>query len=304
MNDKETEDHAGLVVSDFSDFLQKEFPPRDMLLSPWLESQSLSMIYAARGVGKTHFALNIAHALATGGSFLGWQATAPIPVLYIDGEMPAPSLQERLALINKAIGKNPEQDMFRIVSRDAQPFAVMPNLASSEGQELISESMGNARVIILDNLSSLVHGAKENEAEGWEPISQWAIRQRALSRSLIFIHHAGKSGGQRGTSKREDLLDISILLKRPPDYRPSDGARFEVHFEKARSLYGPEAEPFEACLDTASGLPVWSMKGLQEDANLLGLHQEGKSYSEIGEQLGVNKSTIKRRLDKLRAKAA
>lgn len=305
MKDFETDDKLGLVVSDFKDFLHKEFPPRDMLLSPWLESQSLSMIYAARGVGKTHFALNIAHALATGGSFLGWQATAPTPVLYIDGEMPAPSLQERLELISKASGIDPAPDMFRIVSRDAQPFGVMPNLATSEGQELISESMGNARVIILDNLSSLVYGAKENEAEGWEPIAQWAIRQRALGKSLIFVHHAGKNGVQRGTSKREDLLDISISLKRPTDYCAVDGARFEVHFEKARSLYGTEAEPFEVCLDSSSGLPEWRVTGLQEDTELLAMHEEGLSYTIIGERLGgINKSTVKRRLDRLKAKAA
>ncbi len=304
MRTDETEDKLGLVVSDISDFLKKEFPPRDMLLSPWLESQSLSMIYAARGVGKTHFALNIAHALATGGSFLNWKAATPTPVLYIDGEMPAPSLQERLALICKASGIDTAQDMFRIVSRDAQHFGAMPNLATSEGQELISQSMGNSRVIILDNLSSLVHGAKENEAEGWEPIASWANQQRAMGRSLIFIHHAGKNGVQRGTSKREDLLDVSISLKRPADYRAEDGARFEVHFEKARSLFGPEAEPFEVCLDTSSGLPEWRVTGLQEDTELLAMHNEGLSYSEIGDRLGVNKSTIKRRLDKLKAKAA
>jgi len=304
MRTDETEDKLGLVVSDISEFLKKKFPPRDMLLSPWLESQSLSMIYAARGVGKTHFALNIAHALATGGSFLGWQAIVATPVLYIDGEMPAPSLQERLELISKASGIDPAPDMFRIVSRDAQHFGVMPNLATSEGQELISKSMGNARVIILDNLSSLVYGAKENEAEGWEPIAQWASIQRSLGKSLIFIHHAGKNGVQRGTSKREDLLDISISLKRPADYRAEDGARFEVHFEKARSLFGTEAEPFEVCLDTSSGLPEWRVAGLQEDIELLAMHNDGLSYSEIGDRLGVNKSTIKRRLDKMKARSA
>ena len=28
----------------------------------------------------------------------------------------------------------------------------------------------------------------------------------------MFVHHAGKSGDQRGTSRREDLLDYSIRL--------------------------------------------------------------------------------------------
>lgn len=54
----------------------------------------------------------------------------------------------------------------------------------------------------------------------------------------MFIHHAGKSGAQRGTSKREDVLDTVVALKRPGDYVTSQGARFEVHFEKARGIFG------------------------------------------------------------------
>jgi RecA-family ATPase len=55
------------------------------------------MLYAWRGVGKTHVALGIGFAVASGGTFLGWQATAPRRVLYLDGEMPGASLQSRLA---------------------------------------------------------------------------------------------------------------------------------------------------------------------------------------------------------------
>ena len=46
------------------------------------------MVYAKRGVGKTHFALGVAYAVAAGAKFLSWQAETPRKVLYIDGEMP------------------------------------------------------------------------------------------------------------------------------------------------------------------------------------------------------------------------
>src|SRR3712207_8895249 len=57
-----------------------------------------------------------------------------------------------------------------------------------------------------------------------------------LFRSLI--HHAGKGGQQRGTSRREDALDTVIALRRPADYEPEQGARLEVHLEKARGVAG------------------------------------------------------------------
>jgi len=39
-------------------------------------------------------------------------------------------------------------------------------------------------------------------------------------------------------------MDVVIQLRRPKDYRPRQGARFEIHFEKGRELSGGQAEPF------------------------------------------------------------
>ena len=73
-------------------------------------------------------------------------------------------------------------------------------------------------------------------------------RPAAEGRAVLFVHHAGKGGPQRGTSRKEDVLDSVIALRRPEDYKASEGARFEVHFEKTRGFTGPDAEPFEATL--------------------------------------------------------
>jgi RecA-family ATPase len=47
------------------------------------------MLYGQRGLGKTHVALGIAYAVASGGAFLRWRAPVPRRVLYVDGEMAA-----------------------------------------------------------------------------------------------------------------------------------------------------------------------------------------------------------------------
>jgi RecA-family ATPase len=95
-----------LTCVSIQEFLSLELPPIDPLLNPWLGKQSLNMAYAWRGVGKTHFALNLAYAVASGGAFLGWEAPEPNRVLYVDGEMPGASMQERLAGIVKANAVN------------------------------------------------------------------------------------------------------------------------------------------------------------------------------------------------------
>ena len=63
-----------------------------------------------------------------------------------------------------------------------------------------------------------------------------------------MVHHANKQGAQRGSSRREDQLDLVMALHRPRGWKPSDGARFEIHFEKARRLHGEALEPIEARL--------------------------------------------------------
>lgn len=56
-----------LVVLTLNELLNKKIIPRQYLLSPWLQSQGLCMIYSTRGFGKTWVSLEIAYAVATGG---------------------------------------------------------------------------------------------------------------------------------------------------------------------------------------------------------------------------------------------
>lgn len=294
-------DDTGLVVTDVLDFVRKELPPRTYLLHPWLTKDSMSMIYAQTGVGKTHLTLNIAHALATGGEFLCWKAEKPVRVLYVDAEMAMDDLQGRMKAIIRGTGKEPEPGFFKQIARSEQFEGHMPNLFTSDGQKAYSQHFKPFDVVILDNLSALVSGGSENEAEGWEPIQQWAIKERAKGKTIIFVHHAGKNATQRGTSKRTDLMDVVIKLERKADYIPEEGATFRISFDKARSLFGEAVAPFTARLSESSECgQVWErVDGMADDediADILKLRGEGKTLAEIGELIGCDKGTVSRKL--------
>lgn len=85
-----------------NDFKSLKLPARHMLLSPWLPEGSINMIFADRGIGKTFFALSCAIALANGDKFLCYEAKEAVPVLYLDGEMQATAIQERLSVPTQA----------------------------------------------------------------------------------------------------------------------------------------------------------------------------------------------------------
>lgn len=180
------------VMVDAAGLLTADFPRREQLLAPWLLSQSLSMIYAPRGIGKTHVALGISYALASGGEFLSWKAPHPVKVAYLDGEMPGADLRNRVRAIADSAAKPVVPDFLQFMTPDLQPNGMMPNLYDRAGQELIAGAVGDAQVIIVDNISALVRGGKENEGESWQPVAEWALRMRASGRSVVFIHHAGK----------------------------------------------------------------------------------------------------------------
>ena len=281
-----------LRVVDAAELLALQIPPREMLLSPWLTGQSLSMIYGWRGVGKTHVSLGLAYALASAGAIFGWHAAKPRRVLFLDGEMPAVALQERLARL--AESSEHEAASLRFLTPDLQSRG-MPNLCSPAGQQAIAEIVGDAEVIVVDNLATIARGGRENESDSWQPVAAWALEQRAAGRSVVFLHHSGKSGAQRGTSAREDILDTVLALRRPSDYEPKQGARFEVHYEKARGLAGDATDPFEASLHVdAQGRQHWQCKPIAaaNSDRILELKELGLSQSEIAQELGVNRSTV------------
>lgn len=61
--------------------------------------ESLWMIHARPGLGKTWFCMGVAHAVATGGTFLKWKADEARNVLYVDGEMSRREMFDRLNVI-------------------------------------------------------------------------------------------------------------------------------------------------------------------------------------------------------------
>jgi KaiC/GvpD/RAD55 family RecA-like ATPase len=280
-----------------SEFLKLELPPRRKILAPWLPEKGLVMIYSPRGVGKTLFGMTTAYAIAAGAGFLGFTASGNAhKILYIDGEMPAESMQERLAAIVAGFAQQPPaNDFFRILISDLSPVG-LADLATMEGQTWFDAQVGDAEVIVLDNISTLVRSGKENEAEAWLPIQNWMLRHRRAGRAVVLLHHAGKGGAQRGTSRREDVLDSVISLRRPTDYSPEHGARFELHFEKTRGFHGEEAKPFEAKYEIRNGGALWTRTELTDAdrARVVAAIKDGMSIREAAEELDMHRSKVER----------
>ena len=158
--------------------------------------------------------------------------------------------------------------------------------------------------MVIDNLSTLFRSGRENESESWNPIAQWALKLRTQGKSIIFVHHAGKNDNQRGTSKKEDILDTVIKLKRPDDYESKEGSRFEVHFEKSRGFAGSDANPFEVKLELTENKANWQIKEIEdvEEIRVLEFSKEGLTQREIAKELNISPSKVNRILNRIKEK--
>lgn len=287
-----------LHVDDATEFIKLKLPPRKMLLDPFIEEKSIGMLHAWRGTGKTHVGCGIAAAIASGGRFIRWQAKEPTPILYVDGEMADFDIQEWLKVEMSAEGILPiAPGYFNLIASDRQEREI-PSLLTLDGQMRIEDKIGAAKLVILDNISSLFRSeASENADEGWQIAQHWLLALRRKGIATLLHHHDGKSFMQRGTSKKEDIMNYVLHLVHPRDYRMEQGLRAEIHFEKARRVRGTDAQSFEVQLIERDGIPVWLTRDIEAvlAETIRTMHDEqGASFREIAAELKTSKSNAER----------
>lgn len=280
---------ARMPVLSFCDFAEKEFPVRQVLLDPWLTEASINLISAWRGTGKTWCGLGILDAITRGTAFGPWKALNPAPCLYIDGELTATEMQTRARLLR--IGQDAKADASILSLHYQQMNGILrKTLVEPEWRaELMRMVLAKGfKAVLIDNLSVLLPGTDENDKAAYDPIVQWLLDLRFAGVATILFHHVGKgTGGQRGTSGREDIVDSSVLLKAPSDYHVEDGCRFVMSFSKNRVESGRHNLLRDVEIQLRDGTFVYSYPKSEIPNAIWRLLDEGVKQKDIAEELGV-----------------
>jgi putative DNA primase/helicase len=279
---------AGIGIADLISMQLKEKP---LILNPWLREGDIALIAADRGVGKTWLGLSIAMAVTHGLKIGKWETENHVGCVYIDGEMAGYQLQARfIELLKSGLSEKAPFELFSadLMRRKSQPA---PNLGDRKWREGFQDYLRKHekfKVVILDNLVSLTPGIDENPRMEWDPLNQWLLSLRSLGVAVIMIHHTGKSGDQRGTSAREDNIDISIVLTHPRGYQAEDGARFNVNFTKNRNFFGEDAETCCLHLKKTPHGSIWKVEDLMQSkaGQIIALLDSGLKHIEIAKMVG------------------
>jgi putative DNA primase/helicase len=270
---------------------------RQIILDPWILAKSLGMLVGPRGLGKTLFGLAIAHAVSSGAPF-AWTAPVPSKVLYVDAEMPVEDAISRLT----SLGMVDAERRFLYYSCDylvGKWPGFRPNLLNEHYRESFKDDvlgLEGIDFVIIDNLSALTPGIDENSKKEWDVIGQWLLSLRFGGVAVLLVHHTGKSGDQRGTSSREDFLDVSLSLKRPPGYVITDGCKFTTTFTKnrisQRDIHKVRDKTFQLVERNGIYCFEWADESVSKKELILKMIDDGASYSDIAAETGVAKSYV------------
>lgn len=297
--------------------MQSEKPPiKEFAIYPILPIQGIIFIFAATGVGKTLFSLNLAYAIAGGGNFLKYKAPKPRKVLYIDGEMSYVDIYQRLMQIIKQQNDLDFPDNFLIYTPDKmipEGFTApikMPKICTVEGQEFYNAVIekNDIDIIFIDNLAVLTT-IDLNSGEEWHTVEDWLLKLRAKGKTLGIVHHAGKDvQGYRGTSRMLDTIDTAISLQilenqttestDSPNDSIINSKKFKIVYKKNRSFWGDDANPYEATLINDKWL--YRNIELSNMDKVIECLNAGMNQRDIAKELFMSQTTVHRMIKKAR----
>jgi predicted ATP-dependent serine protease len=270
-------------------------PDRERILGEWFKQGDLGFIFGPRGLGKTWLAMLLARKIAEGGCVADWPVHQPRRVLYVDGEMALDSIRERDAALSAA----PTEGMFYLQHEALFHLTgQVLNLTKPVVQAALLEKCQQEKieVLILDNLSCLFTGIKENDADAWEQVLPWLLDLRRNRIAVVFIAHAGRNGFMRGTSRREDAAFWIIQLAEAKDEGDiQNGAKFVARFVKNRNATETECPPlewhFNKAKDETCARVTWKKSSTAQIFRQW-IEDGVTSAQDIAEEMGISKGQV------------
>jgi len=288
-------EYLGKATCPASGLVNLTVPKREKILGEWFMQGDLGFIFGPRGLGKTWLSLYLGRQCAQGGNVGDWPVHKSCRVLYVDGEMSLDSIRER----DVSFSTKPADGIFYLQHEVLFHLTgKVLNLSNPIVQGALLEKCQEDKieVLILDNLSCLFTGIRENDADAWELVLPWLLDLRRNRIAVVFIAHAGRNGYMRGTSRREDAAFWIIqLTAAKDDGEMQSGARFVARFVKNRNATEADCPPLEWHFNLPKGETLCRVnwKKISTTQIFRELIEDGlTNCKDIAEEMGITKGQV------------
>jgi hypothetical protein len=204
------------MLVDWKTFWNQDHIVEDWIAKPLIARARQTALFAGAKTGKSWLTLNVVAALATGKPILGHPPQTQVHCLYLDYEMVEADLYERL----EQFGYTEDDDLSHL------HYALIPSLPplnTPEGASAIMRlcELTKAEVVVIDTTGRAIEG-EENSADSYREFARTtglALKRAGIA--CVRTDHAGKDGGkkhgQRGSSAKNDDVDIVYRLDKTDD---------------------------------------------------------------------------------------
>ena len=281
-----------------------------------LPEGGLAIWYGAPKCGKSYLGLGLGLAIAEGKPFLG-KATRQGTVIYIAGE----GINGIVDKVAAAIGPERARDGSDPIHRAFYVLAGMPNLTDPGAMQRILLAIRELGVkpalVIIDTMARAIGagGLDENSTKDMaRMVAALDHLREQTTAAVLGMHHAGKSGTDRGSSALRGAADVFAKVERVrprvskfvvEDMRDGDpGAPIEITWEERdvdEDEHGPVSRLFASSFREASG-GATEETDPQGTNEVLAFIQERQRCSRRDIELTLEMTTkeVRGRLDRLR----
>lgn len=217
---------------------ERDIFDQEFAMYPLYAENETVLIYAEPKTGKTALALTTALHIACGMDFGSFAVAEAGPVLYygLEGKV---AIQRRVAawkrrqhdLGNKLPAQIPMYTVekhINFLKDDMRQDAANQIVAADR----YSKNRGTKlKVIFIDTLTKAMAGGDQNSVEDTSHLFELVsmLRTSGVTATIVFVHHAAKTGGARGSSNIEAEPDVVIHVAK-------EGSAVKLSVPRARSI--------------------------------------------------------------------
>lgn len=198
-----------------ADALAEPKPAEEWVITGLLASKGIGLLAAEGGIGKSTLAAQLCAGLSAGTGFFGFNAGAPIPTLFLEGEGSREKFVERIGVALARL-----QIQAQGLPLYIQPRTWRPSLNGTTADTI---RVCGARLVVMDTIG-LFQRFDENSATEFKALIINPLRKLGdeTGAGFLLIHHTGKPSEMRkgrhtvrGTSAFVDDVDLAMRLEAP-----------------------------------------------------------------------------------------